>query len=252
MAELTFLFNQIPTVIQCSENDLFKVAVEKFANKVHVNSSNLYFLYNGSVNINLNQTTKEAFKKDLNSNKKIQILAISNEEELPRNNSKTSKEIICPKCNLPCLFEFKDYKATFSCCKNNHTLKDVLLSDYKNKQKIDESKIICEICKKQNKLNSYENQFYRCLTCKRNVCPLCKSAHNKDHEFIDFEQYNFVCFTHNEKFNSYCKECKINLCMECESEHTDKNNLIYFRDILPNKNKFKENVNELKIKIRRI
>ena len=37
--------------------------------------------------------------------------------------------------------------------------------------------------------------------------------------------------------------------MECESEHTDKNNLIYFRDILPNKNKFKENVNELKIKI---
>ena len=58
--------------------------------------------------------------------------------------------------------------------------------------------------------NTYENQFYRCLTCKKNICPLCKSAHNKDHEFIDFEQYNFVCFTHNEKFSSYCKNCKIN------------------------------------------
>ena len=28
MAELTFLFDQVPTVIQCSEKDLFKVAVE--------------------------------------------------------------------------------------------------------------------------------------------------------------------------------------------------------------------------------
>ena len=37
--------------------------------------------------------------------------------------------------------------------------------------------------------------------------------------------------------------------MECESEHKDKENLIYFRDILPNKNKIKENLNELKTKI---
>ena len=43
-----------------------------------------------------------------------------------------AREIICPECNLPCLIEFKDYKATFSCCKNNHTIRDVLLSDYKN------------------------------------------------------------------------------------------------------------------------
>ena len=159
MAELTFLFDQVPTVIQCSEKDLFKVAVEKFANKVHVNPTNLYFLYDGTLKINLNQTIEEVFKKELKNKKKIQILAISNGEELPKNDSKTSKEIICPQCNLPCLIEFKDYKATFSCCKNNHTIKDVLLSDYKNKQKIDESKIICESCKKQNKANTYENQF---------------------------------------------------------------------------------------------
>ena len=37
--------------------------------------------------------------------------------------------------------------------------------------------------------------------------------------------------------------------MECESEHKDKQNLIYFKDILPNKNKLKENLKELKIKI---
>ena len=44
MAELTFIYNQIPTVVQCSEKDLFKVAVDKFANKVQLNPSNLYFL----------------------------------------------------------------------------------------------------------------------------------------------------------------------------------------------------------------
>ena len=37
--------------------------------------------------------------------------------------------------------------------------------------------------------------------------------------------------------------------MECESEHLDKYNLIYFRDILPNKNKLKQNLKELKTKI---
>ena len=37
--------------------------------------------------------------------------------------------------------------------------------------------------------------------------------------------------------------------MECESEHKDKQNLIYFRDILPNKDKYKSNINELKEKI---
>ena len=154
MAELIFLFNQVPTVIQCSEKDKFKVAVEKFANKVHMNSSNFYFLNDGTIKINLNQTIEEVFKKELNSKKKIQILVISNEEQLLKNNYKTSKEIICPKCFFPCLIEFKDYKATFSCCKNNHTIKDVSLSDYKNMQKLDESKIICDICKKQNKANT--------------------------------------------------------------------------------------------------
>ena len=249
MAELTFIYNQMPTVILCSEKDLFKTAVEKFANKVLINPSNLHFLYGGTLKINLNQTIEEIFKKELKTKKKIQILVISNEEELPQNNFKISKEIICPQCFLPCLIKFNGYKIAFSCCKNNHTVKDVLLSDYKNKQKIDESKIICDICKKQNKAKTYENQFYRCLTCKKNICPLCKSAHNIEHEIINYDLCNFVCLIHNEKFNSFCKECKINLCMECESEHIDKQNLIYFRDILPNKNKLKQNLKELKTKI---
>ena len=251
MAELTFIYNQIPTVIQCSEKDFFKVAVDKFAVKVNVNPSNLYFLYSGSMKIELNKKIEVLFKNELESKNKIQILTYlkEEEEESQRNNIKISKELICPKCGLPCLIEIKDYKVSFSGCKNEHIEKDVLFSDYKATQRIDESKILCELCQKNNKASTFENQFYRCLTCKKNICPLCKSSDNKNHDFIDFSQYNFMCFTHNEKFNSFCKKCKINLCMECESKHKDKGNLIYFRDILPNKNKFKENLDKLKTQI---
>ena len=160
MSELTFVFNQIPIVILCSEKDLFKTAVEKFANKVLINSSNLHFLYDGTLKINLNQTIGEIFKKELKSKKKIHILVISDEEELPKNNFKISKEIICPQCNLPCLIEFNEYKITFSCCKNDHTVKDVLLSDYKNKKKSMSLKIFAKFVKPKIKQRLMKINFF--------------------------------------------------------------------------------------------
>ena len=142
MAELTFIYNQIPTIVQCSEKDLFKVAVDKFANKVHVNPSNLYFLYNGTIKIDLNQKIEVIFHNEIQNKTKIQILTYLTEEENRKNNFNISKDIICPKCNLPCLIEIKDYKMTFSRCKNAHTEKEVLISNFKNSQKVDESKKI--------------------------------------------------------------------------------------------------------------
>ena len=126
MAELTFIYNQIPTIVQYSEKDLFKIAVDKFANKVHVNPSNLYFLYNGTIKIDLNQKIEVIFHNEIQNKTKIQILTYLTEEENQKNNFNISKDIICPKCNLPCLIEIKDYKMTFSRCKNDHTEKEVL------------------------------------------------------------------------------------------------------------------------------
>ena len=37
--------------------------------------------------------------------------------------------------------------------------------------------------------------------------------------------------------------------MECEAEHKDRQNLIYFRDILPNKEQYISKLNDLKTKI---
>ena len=249
MAEITFVFNQIPTLIQCKENDIFQDVIEKFANKNKINSSDLFFLYNGK-QLEPNQKVNNLFQKELKSKDKIKVLAYSTcEDDNTEQNIKVSTEPICLICKDICLIEINDYKMAISGCKNRHTVKDISISNFKNNQKINESKIICELCKNQNKASSYENRFYRCISCKKNLCPLCNSSHNKEHDIIDYNLLNYTCLNHNEKFNSYCKECKINLCMECESEHKDKENIIYFRDILPNKELYKSNLNDLKSKI---
>ena len=91
---------------------------------------------------------------------------------------------------------------------------------------IDESKIKCNICKDNNKSKSYKKQFYKCNSCKFNLCPLCKSAHDKSHNIIDYDLYNYLCETDNEIFISYCADCNKNICSLCAEEHTNKNHCI--------------------------
>ena len=245
MAEITFIYNQNPTIIQCKENDLLRDVFEKYSFKIGIKSSNLYFLSKGQ-RLDPNHKVKDIFKSELMTKSKIQILAYSNTEENQVQNVKISNEVICPRCKEACQINVKDYKMAFSGCKNGHTIKNILISDYKNNETIDESKIICNSCNNNNKASTFNNQFYICISCKQNLCPVCKSKHNKGHDTIDYEQKNYICFNHNEKFTSFCKNCKINLCIECEAKHKDKQNLIYYRDILPDKDKYKTNLNELK------
>ena len=250
MAELIFIYKQNPLKIQCKENELMKDVIERFCIKVGVKSSDLYFLSNGRI-ITPRNKVEDEFKSDLMNKSIIKILAYSNNEENQVQNIKISTELICPKCNgnEPCLIEINDYKMTFSSCKNGHTTKDISFSDIKDNLKLDESKIKCNFCNNNNKASTFNNQFYICISCKKYICPFCKSSHDKNHDIIDFNQKNYICFNHNEKFTSFCKSCNVNLCMECEAEHKDKQNLIYFRDILLNKVQFKTNLNELKTKI---
>ena len=44
-----------------------------------------------------------------------------------------------------------------------------------------------------------------------NLCPLCKSNHDKDHKIINYEQKYFICEEHNKEYNSYCEACKKDL-----------------------------------------
>ena len=65
-----------------------------------------------------------------------------------------------------------------------------------------------------------------------NICPLCKSSHDKKHMIINYDDKNYICSKHNdEKFTTFCKICKMDICMLCEDEHKE-HDIIDYRKIL--------------------
>ena len=244
MAEVTFIFNQTPTKIQCKKNETFSTIISRYASKSNINTKDLCFLCNGQ-QINPSSTYDMISKE---SEITCLVISVNSQENFQEERIKFSKDVICPKCGEICLFKIKDYDITLTGCTKGHSTTYKMVN-YKDSQLIDESKITCSGNKSHNKAEVFENNFYRCIQCKKNLCPLCKNSHTKDHDIIDYNLINYTCLKHNEKFCSFCQKCKINLCIECESEHKDKENLLDFRDLLPNKEKFKNNLDSFKSKI---
>ena len=81
-----------------------------------------------------------------------------------------------------------------------------------------------------------------------NLCIKCKNKHqneNQEHNFIDYDDKNFICEIHNEKYSSYCNSCKNNICLFCKRQHKE-HNLINFENILPDINEEKSNLDKLR------
>ncbi len=133
-------------------------------------------------------------------------------------------------------------------CKNNHVTENISLNKFNDLQNINENDIKCYYCN-NTKFNSYNKEFYRCLRCKINLCPLCNDKHNKSHDIINYNNINYVCFFHNDFYVSYCKNCKINLCMKCEINHNNAHLIINFKNIFPDEYEIKEELESFKIKI---
>ena len=120
--------------------------------------------------------------------------------------------------------------------------------EFNAKQKLNISNIICNQCKLNNKGESYNHDFYNCLTCKINLCPLCKTTHEKNHNIIKYEEQNYICPKHNDSFFKYCQDCKMNICIMCEKEHKE-HKMIFFGDIIPNIDELKNQLIEKKKEI---
>ena len=162
----------------------------------------------------------------------ILVHSLSDNQNKVVNSITQSKEIICPKCFEEINIKIINYKISLYDCKNGHKINDINFKDFPNTQKIDLKNIICNKCTQNNKFNSYNNQFYKCFTCGKNLCPLCQSQHDKGHQTIDYDKINSVCKAHFESFNSYCKTCKKNLCMKCEKDHANHEK-VYYGNIMP-------------------
>ena len=239
-----FIFEGYPVIIYCRKDDKMKDIINKFSIKASVKRDSIYCLYSGKL-IDENITIKQ-LKNSKKKDEKISILVYSVNKDNQENSKSLAKasQVICPKCGEIALISFKDYKIFIS-CKNNHKTENIFLKDFDNTQKIDESKILCQECKSINKNISFNKQFFICLNCKKNLCPLCKSNHNNNHNIIDYNQKNYICPEHYDSYSLYCKTCKKNLCLACENEHI-YHETISFGKLFPNQNDLNNKMNELK------
>ena len=249
MTSAEIIFNGIITTIQCNENESIEEILKRFCVKINKNKEKIFFLYGGNI-IDENKTFDEVANSEDKKRKKISILATADRTTMNSiNNQKKSKYILCPKCLEVININIKDFKFKLFGCKNGHIIENLSFSDLNNSQFLygfDESKIICDICKKVNKAKAYNNLFFICNTCNKNICPLCNSSHDKSHIIIEYEEKYFKCNLHNESNVFYCNDCNENICILCENTHNNHNK-ISLVEMLPDKNKLEEDKNNLKI-----
>ena len=223
MSEVEFNYNGYKQIIKCNLNDKMKSICQTYLNIIKENRNNVSFSYKGNSGKNFNEelTFSEMINSEDKKANRMNILVI-------KNNIKTI--IVCPICGESIRFEIINYKIKFSKCKNRHIIDNILLKEFNY---INNKKIKCDICNNDNKINS-NNTFYKCLLCKKNMCSLCTSNHDKTHKIINHDEMFYICGKHYHTYYSYCEDCQINLCSFCQGEH-QSHQKIDFKNIIPNK-----------------
>ena len=248
MEEVTieFLYDGKRIEIKSMKNEYMKDIINRYCLNIQKEANSLYFLYEGNI-IDIQLKLGE-----INNNKNKMTLLVhevnedgDEDENKMEKTMETAKNIICPKCGDNCIITLDNYKINLDNCDNGHSIHDILLSEYNATQTINQLNIKCKNCK-QNKTEVYNNKFYICCNCGINLCPICRSYHSKEHLILDFEQKNYFCREHGERFKSYCVQCHKNICDFCELNHDKTHKFIYHRDIIQTE---EENINKLKTKI---
>ena len=249
MLETEFLYEGSTAVIQCHENDKMLDICYKFCVKINKEIGDIVFLYKGE-KVNFGKQYKDMISNQNGSNSNRLIILANN--STINNNVNTivnSKQVICPKCEEKSIrFKLRNYHISLFGCDNKHEFLEINTEEYLKTQKVDLSKIICDKCQSQNKSDSYNNKFYKCCQCKQLLCPLCRNSHDKSHPIINYDDKCFICEEHGQYYTKYCNQCKTNLCLMCEDDHKH-HNLIYFSDIMPNKEAVVDSIKELEAKI---
>ena len=160
--EIEFIYDGISTIIQCNSNEKMKNICQKFKDKVGIDKNRkVFYSYDGKVGIDEELTFRDNANSEDKKGNKMSILVFSNDSLIiqKENDIKESQNIICPKCKENIKMDIKEYKINLYDCKNRHKKNNILLNEFKETQKFDNSKIVCDICKKNNKSISYNNIF---------------------------------------------------------------------------------------------
>ena len=244
MIQIEFDYNQIITVIQANLTDTFDNILNKYIQKVQIKPDSVNFLANGK-KLDINETIENQMSQNNKANNIFRIIVICTEKE--EDIKIKSKDIICPICYESCKIKIENGKFKLYDCINDHITDNIKIEDFQETQKINISKIICDECNENNMGNTYNHEFYKCLTCNKNICLLCKSQnkHEQNHYLIKYEQKNYICKKHNDFYVKYCNTCQTNICISCDDEHTE-HDTIFFGKIVPKQEEIKNKIEEIK------
>ena len=231
VVEAKFSYNGSLTSIQCNKKDIMEDIINKYITKAELDIDKIYFLYGGKM------INKELSVEKLTNENTIHIIVSDIEEKIHEENKELKKSniIVCSECKEICKLAIEDYQIKLCGCENGHTINGISINDFNKTQYIDESKIICDICKSANKKEQYNRVFNYFNVCKQKLCPLCKSKHDKSHIISNYDGRNYLCAKHNEKFISYCYDCNKNLCYNCETGHNKDHMKSSFQEFNINK-----------------
>ena len=230
---IEFYYKGNPITSQVNENDLMETIFQNFCGKANIDINSVHFLYGGN-KVKEKLKFNEIVNKEDKERKKMNILVLEAYSMIDQKSLKEIKQVVCPICKEDCRLQIDNYKVKLFECIKGHPSNTFLLNEYALTTNIEESDIKCGKCNEKDKGNTYNNLFYICLNCNINLCPLCKASHDANHNMINYDDKNYVCFKHNELFNSYCNSCKKNTCILCENEHIN-HNLISYNKILSEK-----------------
>ena len=248
MAKVIFYYNGDNIEIQCNLDEKMGEVCKNFCTKISLEKNNLFFLYSANAGSQFNEElTFEQMANSLDKERKSMNILVQeiNRSTFDNNSFVKSKHIICPICFECIKMSIRNYKIFLYDCKNGHTINNILLKELEDKQKLDYSKIICDKCKEVNRRDTYNNDFYKCFTCKMNLCPTCKAIHDNSHGIENYEKINYICPKDDESYSKYCFKCKINFCSLCENEHIT-HETITLGNLIPDKNKLEDNLKNLR------
>ena len=248
MSSIYFLYKGDEIIIPCNIKEKLAPIVKRFCAKIRKNREKLIFLCQGGI-LDL-QMTEDQIHPNIDNKKYIQVhdnvMDAKDEDIYIKSNI-----IICPKCQENASILFQNYKISLSNCKNGHNIDNIKISDFPNTQKVNLSKIICGQCKENNMGTAIDHIFFRCTDCKKNLCSLCKYAHDPKHNIIIYSNKFYTCDDHGESFTSYCFKCKMNLCFICEKEKHSSHIVKSFNQMDNNddKNKLYKKIKKFREKI---
>ena len=195
MVEIEFDYLKDKITLEFNLNDNLESVLDTYCQKTCIEKNSVIFKAH-NLKIPGDKKIIDIMDDTEKLNKKMNISVFPYDKTSNHKIIEQSKEIICPKCSEQCRIKINDYFIELFDCKNNHNTK-LNINEYKESQKINFADIKCGICNTKTIGHSYENIFYYCQNCKKNLCCLCKEKHNNNHFIINYDQKNYVCEKHN-------------------------------------------------------